>query len=225
MNISECFDFLNFWINKNTGAFYTVTELTSLLDRGQLAHYTDLKPKYATSQYIKDALSPFKRKYNFTPTDTISGYIVVQDTDYLDVMDLQIQYQISALTVYYPVEIINEDERANRLNSQIDPVTVTSPIAEQVAQRYFRMYPLSGYTGVISYFRRPIAPVFGYYTVSGRIIVYDPATSTQLEWRENEIDTILLKALRSIGINLTSMDIAQWSEQQSGQNFSGVNKL
>lgn len=225
MNISECLDFLQFWINKVTGAWYPPEQLVQLIDRGQLAHYTDLKPKYATSQYIKDALSPFKRKWQFNPTSTISGYIVVQDPDYLDLIDLQIQYQISALTVYYPVDIVNEDERANRLNSQIDPVTITSPIAEQEAQRYFRMWPLSGYTGTINYFRRPVAPVFGYYTVSGRIIVYDPTTSTQLEWRDTEIDSILLKSLRSIGINLTSADIAQWSEQQSGQNFSGVNKL
>lgn len=225
MNISQCFDFLNFWINKVTGAFFTISELTQLVDRAQLAHYTDLKPKYATSQYVKDALSPFKRKWPFTPTGTISGYIVVQDDQYLDAIDLQIIYLISNLTVYYPVPIINEDERANRLNSQIDPVTITSPIAEQTAQRYFMMYPTVGYTGTINYFRRPIAPVFGYSIVSGRIIVYDPNTSTQLEWRDTEIDTILLKALRSIGINLTSADIAGWAQTQSQQNFSGVNKL
>lgn len=224
MNISECFDFLNFWINKNTGAFFTIPELTMLLDRGQIAHYTDLKPKYATSQYIKDALAPFRRPYNFTPTDTISGYIVVQDPDYLDLLDIQIQYQISNLTVYYPVSLVNEDTRSIRLNSQVNPVTITSPVGEQTAQTYFRLYPLSGYTGTVTYFRRPVKPVFGYSTVSGRIIVYDPSTSVQLEWRENEIDSILLKALKSVGINLTSADIAGWAETQSQQNFSGVNK-
>lgn len=224
MNISECFDFLNFWINKVTGAFFTIQELTTLVDRGQIAHYSDLKPKYATSQYIKDCLAPFRRTWDFTPTDTISGFVVVPDLDYLDLLDLQIQYQISNLTVYYPVSLVNEDTRSIRLNSQINPATITSPVGEQTAQRYFRLYPLSGYTGTVTYLRRPVKPVFGYSTVSGRIIVYDPSTSVQLEWKETEIDSILLKALKSVGINLTSAEIASWAETQSQQNFSGVNK-
>lgn len=227
MNISECLDFLNFWINKKTGAWYVPDELILLIDRGQMATYSDFKPKYATSQLIKDALSPFRATYNFNPTNTISGYIVVpSNSNYLDLLDIQIQFQVSNRTMYFPVSMINEDERANRLNSQIDPVTVTSPIGEQTAPRFFRLYPTGspGYTGTVTYLRRPLKPVFAFTTISGRVIVYDPANSVQLEWRDTEIDTILLKALSSVGINLTAAEIAQWAEGKLQQNFSGVNR-
>lgn len=223
MNISDSFDFLNFWINKSTGSYYTVLELTQLIDRSQLALYSDYKARYASSQLIKDALSPFRSTYNFTTL--VSGYVIVPDTTYLDLLDLQIYFQISNRTVYYPVKMVNEDERANRLNSQIDPVTVTSPLGEQTGLRTFRLYPAGAYNGNVTYLRRPVAPVFGYTTISGRVIVYNPNTSVQLEWRETEQDMILLKALASIGINIGSNEIMQWSEAKTQANYMNINRL
>lgn len=223
MNISDAFGFLNFWINKKTGAYYTIPELEELCNFGQLALYTDYKAKYASSQLIKDALSPFREVYNFTTQ--ASGYVIVPNTNYLDLLDLQIYFQISNRTVYYPVKMINEDERANRLNSQIDPVTVTSPIGEQTAPRTFRLYPAASYNGNVTYLRKPVPPVFGYDVISGRVIVYNPSTSTQFEWRDTEISSILLKALSSIGINLTSADVENWSQTKTTENYQNVNRL
>lgn len=223
MNIQECFDFLNFWINKYTGSFYSISEITLLIDRSQIALYSDYKAKYASSQIIKESLAPFRSIYNFTTQ--VSGYVIVPDTTYLDLLDLQIYFQVSNRTIYYPVKMVNEDERANALNSQLNPVTATSPIGEQTAPRTFRLYPASAYNGNVTYLRRPVAPVYGYSVISGRIIVYNPNTSVQLEWRETEQDMILLKALSSIGINLTSQEISQWSEIKTSNNYQNVNRL
>ena len=222
MNLNDIFNFLNFYINKFTGSWYTIEELEDLLDFGQMALYSDLKPKYATSQLIKDALSPFRETYNFTTQ--ISGYVIVPDSTYLDLLDIQIYFQVSNRTVYYPVDLVNEDTRAQRLNSQIDPVTITSPIGEQTAPRTFRLYPIGVYNGNVTYLRRPIKPVFGYSVISGRIIVYDPNTSTQLEFRETEIPSIIIKALSSIGINIGSQEVMQWSEIKSQQNYLNTNR-
>ena len=222
MNLNDIFNFLNFYINKFTGSWYTIEELEDLLHFGQMALYSDFKPKYATSQLIKDALSPFRETYNFTTQ--ISGYVIVPDSTYLDLLDIQIYFQVSNRTVYYPVDLVNEDTRAQRLNSQIDPVTITSPIGEQTAPRTFRLYPTGVYNGNVTYLRRPVKPVFGYSVISGRIIVYDPNTSTQLEWRETEIPSIIIKALSSIGINIGSQEVMQWSEIKSQQNYLNTNR-
>ena len=222
MNLNDIFNFLNFYINKFTGSWYTIEELEDLLDFGQMALYSDLKPKYATSQLIKDALSPFRETYNFTTQ--ISGYVIVPDSAYLDLLDIQIYFQVSNRTVYYPVDLVDEDTRAQRLNSQIDPATITSPIGEQTAPRTFRLYPTGVYNGNVTYLRRPIKPVFGYSVISGRIIVYDPNTSTQLEFRETEIPSIIIKALSSIGINIGSQEVMQWSEIKSQQNYLNTNR-
>lgn len=221
-------DFVQFWVNKKTGAWFTPDELISVIDRGQIATYTDFKPRYATSQYIKDALSPFRATYDFNPTTTISGVIVVpSNSNYLDLLDIQIQFLISNRTVYFPVSMAQEDVRAMRLNSQVNPPTITSPVGEQLAPRYFRLYPIGspGYTGTVTYFRRPVKPVFVYTTISGRVIVPDLINSVNLEWRENEIDTVLLKALNSLGINLSSQELQEWATVKSQGNFSAVNKM
>ncbi len=224
MTINEVTNILNFWIGKEKGAYYTIEECMELLDIGQLAYYSDIKPRYATSQLVKEILSPFKRKYNFTPSNTISGYIVIpSNTDYLDLLDVQIEYQISNRTIYVPVAMVNEDQRSYVLNSQIDPVTITSPIGEMDVPRFIKLYPTAGYTGTATYFKRPVKPVFGYTLISGRVIVYDPSTSTQLEWRATEIQQVILKALKSIGINLTDNDVQQFAQVSTQNNYSGIN--
>lgn len=227
MTIKECVDFINFWIRKDRGAFLSIEESIEAIDNGQLAYYSDIKPKYATSQLIKDTLAPFKKKYNFTPSNTVSGYIVVpSNVNYLDLLDVEIQFQISNRTVYAPVKMINEDERSIRLNSQIDPPTVTSPVGEMDVPRYIKLYPTgSGYTGTVTYFKRPVKPVYAYTIISGRIIQYDAANSTQLEWRDTEHIPILLKALSSIGINLGDAEVGQFAQLKSQENYQGVNHL
>ena len=151
--------------------------------------------------------------------------MIVPATDYLDLLDIQIYFQVSNRTIYYPVKLYNEDERAERLNSQIDPVTVTSPIGEQTAPKTFRLYPASAYNGNVTYLRRPVAPVFGYNLISGRVIVYNSSTSTQLEWRDTEIPLILIKSLNSIGINIGSTEIQGWAQVKSQANYSNINRL
>jgi len=223
LNLEDIFALLNFYINKFTGSFYTVSELEDALDAGQMALYSDYKPKYATSQLSKEILAPFKETYNFTTQ--VSGYVIVPDDDYLDLLDLQIYFLISNRTIYYPIKLINEDERADRLNSQIDPVTVTSPIGEQTAPKTFRLYPVGAYNGNVTYLRRPVKPVFGYSVISGRVIVYNSGTSTQLEWRQTEVPSVIIKALEILGINLTSQEIMGWSNTKAESNYINVNRI
>lgn len=231
MNLDKCYEFLNFWINKQMGSFYTMPELDLIVDRGQMTLYSNLQPKYATSQRIKDSLSPFVSSYDFGPSQTVSGYISIpSDSNFLNLLDVMINYTISGRGMrYYGVPMLNQDERANRLNSQVDPVTVTSPIGEQsiqvspTGQRlcFIRLWPLEANTGTVTYLRRPVAPRFVYTVISGRRIVYDPVNSVQLEWGEQDQNMVLILALQSIGINISEADIIQWSENKGGQNFQG----
>ena len=58
MDLNDQINFLNFWIAKERGAYYTIAELESLLDFGQMSVFDDLYQKYATSQRIKDSSAP-----------------------------------------------------------------------------------------------------------------------------------------------------------------------
>lgn len=222
-DLENIYNFLNFYINKNTGSWYTISELTQTLDFGQMAVYSDMKPKYATSQLIKDALSPFRQVYNFTTL--VSGVIIVPDTAYEDLLSIQTYYEISGRRRYASVKLYNEDELPDVLNSQLTPVTITSPAGEQIAPKTFRLYPANAYNGNVTYLTRPVAPVYGYTVISGRVIVYNPSASTQLQWRDSEIPMILIKALNSIGINIGSQEVQGWAQVKSEQNYMNNNRL
>lgn len=223
MNLEEGYQYLNFWIGKETGEFYTMQELDLIVDRGQMTLYSNLQPRYATSQRIKDSLAPFRATYDFNTSNTVSGYVSVpSNLNYLDLLDVRITYEISGRgTRYVPVPMVNEDERSERLNSQIDPVTITSPIGEMTAPGFIRLWPTEANTGVVTFLRRPVAPHFAYNVISGRVIVYDAANSTQLEWSDKDQNIIYILALQSIGINTSESDIMSWSETKGGQNFQG----
>ena len=303
MNIKDCVDFLNFWIRKERGAFYSVQEAVDVIDRSQMAYYNDIVTKYATSQIIKDTLSPFKEKYEFTIGDTPNGLLVVPnrtnlpitltasatsvnkiiefttsiisptigqyvyvltgtgefqpDTyitkiidsthfevniepltpiqngdiiqlyvfrEFLDLLDLTIKY--NGGNSYYSIKMSNEDELADKLNSQINPPVETAPVGEQVAVGEVQLYPqVNTYEGFVQYLRRPKKPIYGYSVVGGRSIVYNPSQSIQLEWRDSDANTILLKALASIGINLSDQEVSQFAEIKSQQNYQSVNNL
>ena len=303
MNIKESVDFINFWIRKARGAFYSIEESIEVIDRGQIAYYNDIIQRYAVSQIIKDTLSPFKATYDFTtaaadpqlvtipelflrntitasassvgvivnvastlglvigdvvvvatgagqfqpgtiitkiisatsfeidivPITTISTgstIRVYQSKPYLDLLDLEIRFTSNGHSVHYPIKMINEDERADRLNSQIDPPLATAPVGEMIERRTIKLNPANTvYVGTATYMRRPKKPVYGYSIVGGRSIVYDPSSSVQLEWRDTDINAILLKALASIGINLSDQEVSQFAQVKTQENYQGVNHL
>ena len=196
-------------------------------------------PKYATSQIVKDTLQPFKETQLFDPRTTTNGMITINNVDYYDLLDCTIQYTQDGRAGYFSVKMSNEDEIADRLNSQINPPTATTPVGQMFTTKYsgiptfnyytqyqIQLYPKRDiYTGFLYYMRKPIKPVYAYTIVGGRNIVYDPATSVQLEWRDNDITTILLKALASIGINMSDQEVSQFAELKNQQNYQGVNHL
>jgi len=233
VTLQESYNRLNFWVNKYFGSYYSMEDLTEVVESGQMSLYSDLQPQYATSERIKDALAPFRTTWDFTPSNTISGIIPIPtNLNILNLLDVTIQYTEDGRTRYVGIDMMNEDEKAARLNSQIDPVTITSPIGEVlsnttingVKQFYIRLYPTAGYTGTVTFLRKPVKPFFAYSVVGGRTIVYNASGSTQLEWADNWINPVLLKALNSIGINLSDNEIQQFGETKTMQNFQGVNR-
>jgi len=243
MNIKEAVDYLNFWIRKERGAFYTIEESVNIIDIAQNAYFNDIMPKYATSQIVKDTLQPFKETFTFSPTTTTNGRTTINDINYYDLLDCTIQYIQDGRDTFYSIKMANEDELADKLNSQINPPIPTAPVAQMFTTRdanqnvlyQIQLYPRQDiYDGFINYMRRPIKPIYGYTIVGGRNIVYNPTLynpvtnpggSRQLEWRNNDITMILLKALLSLGINLSDQEVSQFAELKNQQNYQGINHL
>jgi hypothetical protein len=208
MTILEIQDFIDELTAQERGGFNTYAEKDAALDRASMTMFSFYRKIYATSIQAKEALSPFRVRYDYTTSGTgeitlssgqnfvtlLSMNVMVNDPDAPSGFDPDRRY---------PVSFVNEDELSDRLNSQTKQPTRTAPIADIVDVGWYNLYPQVVHSGTIYYLKRPDVPVFG-YTQAGRVITYDPTTSTQLEWTEPYLNDVIFLALRFLGINLSN---------------------
>lgn len=214
---------MDFIIDKQQQAWYSPPEKDDMLDRAQMSYFMELygNPRqyqpsryvpsisYGVSQKINDSLSPFKVIAAFTADAT---GIITLPSNYVHLLALNTSEVLAGGTVVLrPVQPLNEDELIERLESQLCPVSVSDPVCILNSEKKIQLFPEVAQVGKLYYLRKPAAPVFG-YTQSGRVITYDPLTSTQLEWDDPSVNTIMLKALSFIGINLQANDLVQIME-------------
>ncbi len=214
MNISEIHDFIDLITSKERGGFNTPQEIDEALDRANVSLFEFYRPSYATSIDAKEALSPFRKRYNYTTNGTgeitiSSGAFIFAHLLAMDVMvnDPDAPSGFNA-DRRYPVMFPNEDELSERRNSQIKQPTRTNPIADIVDVGMYNLYPEVVHSGIIYYLIRPPKPFYS-YTQVGRDITYDPTTSVQLAWTEPYLNNVIFLALRFLGINLQNEIITQ----------------
>ena len=217
MNISEIHDFIDLITSKERGGFNTPEEIDDALGRASMVHFSYYRPRYAKDIVAKEALSPFRRKYNYTTNGT--GEISIStgfDFAHLLAMDVM-RNDADAPSGFdadrrYDVEFPNEDELAQRKNSQTNPPTRTAPIADIVNVGWYNLYPQVVHAGTIYFLKVPATPVYG-YSQAGRVITYNPATSTQLEWTEPYLNSVIFLAIRFLGVNLNNEMLNQIMSQ------------
>jgi hypothetical protein len=230
MDIKVIHDTILYYLNKDQTGYVTHSEIDQVLDKAQLALFNQYhtNPKlpsqaqaalYGESQRIDDALSTFKSKYTFVNGTSPSG-IVTLPSDYMHLLSLYTTVFNSQLgrNVYSGVQVLSEEELIDRLESQVIPVSLEDPIAIMNSQNRIQLFPEQGQTGGVYYLRRPVAPVFA-HTQSGRTVTYNQAGSTQLEWRDFDVNNIISIALSYYGLNLSAAEVIQFAEvkQQQGQ--------
>lgn len=210
MDLKVAYNILNFFINKRQGKWYPPEELDPIADVGQLRYYKNCFIAYGKGQRLNDALAPFKKKVSFTTNST--GLLSVPD-DYMDLINIQTDNSLVC-------PVLNDDELDFRKKSQVIPPSLTRPFAEEIENWDYQLYPQQQQSGILTYFRRPPTPKFAYTVVSGRVIVYDPINSDQLLWGDDEIQSVLISALESIGINMSEADLLQWDQAKNAQNLN-----
>lgn len=217
MTLLEVHDFIDLITSKERGGFNTYAEKDAALDRASMSLFDFYRPIYAKNIEAKEALSPFRVKYDYTTNGT--GQITLtsgQEFVHLLSMDVMVNdpdtpsgYDADRR---YPVMFPNEDELADRLNSQTKQPTRTSPIADTHGVGWYDLYPQVVHSGTIYFLKRPAKPVFA-YSQSGRTITYLPNDSTQLEWTEPYLNKVIFLAIRYLGINLDSEKVINYSTE------------
>lgn len=237
MTIKAVHDIILFYLDKDQNGFITHEEIDAVLDKAQLALLNEYlyNPKlpsqnqpnrYGQNQRVNDSLSQFKASYTFTAGNTPAGVLTLP-ADFIQLNSLYSTTYDSNLArnVSYPVQVLNEEELIDRLESQVIPISYADPVCIMNSNNVIQLFPEQPQSGKVFYFRRPIAPKFG-YTMSGRLIVHDPTPynastntdgSIDLEWRDSDVNNIISKALSYYGLNMSSGDVQQFAEAKNIQ--------
>jgi hypothetical protein len=222
MTIKEVYDFFDLIFGKERGEWLSPEEKDSYFHRAQMWLFNEMKSDYAVNQDYQDALKPFVVEMSFTTTvsSVISMPAPPAENPYEHFLSGRIQYYDNAAlrTRYKGFKTLNEDELAERLDSQILAPTVTDPVGEQHEPRKVKLYPIGNvYAGYVKYLRTPKPPKMA-YSGSGGNVTYVPGTSVQLEWNESSLTKIIMKALQFAGVPIDEQFLVQYTELKGQQN-------
>ena len=141
-----------------------------------------------------------------------------------------------------PVQVVSEDQLADRLVSQVSAPSALSPIGILGdGGSKIQLFPEIEHSGYIMYLTKPVKPRFS-HVVDGRKIVHNPSTtaaatftagstltlpngtivnagatytlvpSIDLNWPEDCVNDIINKALGSLGVYLEDLNVTQYTE-------------
>lgn len=233
MDINQIKKFVDYIVRKNNSSYLNPDQFNQVMDRAQISKFMELygNPKeyqpgnpipriaYEVTQKISDDLRAFKE--NSSPILDKNGRFEFPD-DYIHTISLAAiigknKGDGTSERQYTTLDIVPEDKEYYRLSSVIVPPTKQYPIAV-VKNTYMQVYPVDMGGIQFSYLRRPVAPVWGYDIVNGRP-VYNESKSTNLEWPEQTINDIVIRACNFIGISIKDIQILNYTQGKTQEGL------
>lgn len=223
MNISDLHEFIALLENHQQVAFHSPEEIDNCIHRASMDLFWKFAPVYGDNKEAKTALDPFQQTYQVTPANSPLGLVTLpQGLAFPSVLNfatllscMAVSYDNTRLqTVYFDIDMVNNDELAQRLMSQIKPVTRDRPIATSNGNGVYQLYPQQPNTAMFTYLALPVKPVYG-YTIVGRKPQYNAGASTQLQWNEAYFTEIINGSLVYLGLNLGDTNLVQFMAQKS----------
>ena len=196
----------------------TPKEIDNALHMGQIDYFNSLKPQagspqpvYAQGTYVHEALNPFMKMVEFNNGNTPNGVLSIPESEHL--LTVMFQSSSNGVTLYSKGPLINADELADRLKSQIVGPTEENPVAHFRSNKEIQFYPNTPKSGKVFYLVAPEAPVWGYLE-TGRNLKYSPARSTDLLWNTTFIPQVITRALQYLGLSLSADAVFQVAQQK-----------
>jgi len=222
MNVGEIVAWLNTLGNKEQSGEYSPDQINTAFNVvnielakvkiGLPEAYQVGRPEapqsYQITQQISDEIRPFiisttlnKTGNGFNiPTNMLAFSSIRYDYTYLDADGV-------GHSVIQPVEFVTDGELSVRLNNYIKYPTLEYPVVAYINNQ-FRIYPDAITNVTLTYVRKPVTPVYG-YTLNGDFVIYDPATSVQLEWPEILHPDFAVRCARYLGVTIREEELYQ----------------
>lgn len=228
MNIDKVKTFVSKLANKNQKGFLNGDDFNVYAERAHMEEFMDRygNPKeyqpgqpipriaYEVTQKITDDMRVFKKLITL-PIDKFgkSAYPV----DYVHLSSVRYRLiKASGDEKEVEVDVIPDDKLGGRLSSDIVNPSKKYPICT-LYDTYMQFYPKNLAGVKFTYLRQPTVPKWAFTFVDGREI-YDPDNSVDFDFPDTVHNSISIKILSYLGINLREAEIVQYAEakDQSG---------
>lgn len=198
-NIFDIWKFVNFITDKYRNGYLSPEEVSQALDTGQnllWQHYIGERQKGNELALI--ALKPFNKVATVVASSV--GFATAPSL-YAETQGIYKTYLGKKLSVRQIIH--NEVEYA--VNSYLYPIASNPRFIE--ADGGINVYPQETHTLEWHYLSRPNTPVIGYTNVVNQV-VYNPLTSTQLDFAPQYWNEIISLSLPYIGVNLSNQEVS-----------------
>ncbi len=216
MTVDQCYSILRFIVRKNQLGSLSPSDFQYAFNTAQRNYYDLLVGRIEQYRYDKPTpriglsmtdnvvsrLMPFQK----STSSSLIGGLFSKPNDFNKLLAM---YTAGNYRVYR----VEENTFAERIQDSIDPINEANAFyVEEAAD--FRVYP-SSYVGIITlkYLFSPTDVVWNYTTDGSGRPVYSLSGSTQPLWKDNDIDEILARAAKIVGVSLKEPILTQFGEQ------------
>ena len=211
VNVNDVKQLVEQLANKDQKTGYvTAARFNRYAKAAQLDIITNQRRMFEAGTISSDNLSSLKIRtsLNVDPTDgtldTPSDYL------YFSAMYVNAFYKNKRgqeFDLLNAVEVVPDDQWAQRVSSQIAPPSKQYPVAVEY-DGYFLFFPKDTGTVDLIYLKEPADPVWD-FTISGNVQVYDAAGSTDFELPEQFRNDLAYKICEYLGITVQDANLFQ----------------
>mgnify|MGYP006290350723 CR=1 FL=1 len=212
--VDYCYSTLRFIVRKNQLGSLSPTDFQYAFNTAQRNYYDFLvgrieqyrydspKPRIGLSMTdnIVSRLMPFEQ----TTTLTVTSGLANKPAGFNKLLSM---YTSNNYRVYR----IEEDRFAERYQDSIDPIDEANAFYVEQNTNW-RIYPNTLNNLTLKYLSVPNNVIWGYTTDGNGRPVYDAVNSIQPLWNDNDIDEILARAAKIVGVSLKEPTLTQFGE-------------
>lgn len=224
MDVNFCYELCKYYVAKNSSQGYLSPDdfnmVINVAQRsytdyllGQYQQYQAKRPipivAFGNNERVRTSLAPLIYEV-IIPVNSTTG-IGEFPYGFIQVDAMWGQYG------YYNIRFTEQDRLASNYHSVIDPVQ-TNPVY-LIKHEGFQFFPPTIGNVRCGYVQNPPSISWGYTEDQNGTPVYNPANSSQPVWEDQDMLSIIVRALAIIGVNLQLNQVQQYAQmiKQGGQ--------
>lgn len=205
-------DLIDLATDKGITNYHSFAQKENAIDQGQMLLFRELLKEFPKTSRTRNWLLPFEKVGSITIASKVGSLPADFEQD--------IEYYVTVSSVKYPVFIKESGFFRRRVLDPVDPPSTTNLMGLIYNDGGLKMEISNDITPiVISYWARPVKPIFAYDTVDGKL-VYNDTNSTDVLWSDLLLDVLVEKTFKILGINLKDYPLIQAGQEPAPKEIS-----